>query len=124
MSGEKILIQDLFKITNDGILLKNISFNNNGEATKIWANISLEDINLTKFENRYQLIRNMLSIVRKNDINGINVYVYNEDNNLQRFIIELAPRLRELGIKTNIIVNKDFKEKEVYEDIVDYIIVN
>ncbi len=124
MSGEKILIKDLFKITNDGILLKNISFTNNGEATKIWANISLEDINLTKFENRYQLIRNMLSIVRKNDINGINVYVYNEDNNLQRFIIELAPRLRELGIKTNIIVNKDFKEKEVYEDIVDYIIVN
>ena len=109
MSGEKILIKDLFKITNDGILL---------------TNISLEDINLTKFENRYQLIRNMLSIVRKNDINGINVYVYNEDNNLQRFIIELAPRLRELGIKTNIIVNKDFKEKEVYEDIVDYIIVN
>ena len=47
-----------------------------------------------------------------------------KDNNLQRFIIELAPRLRELGIKTNIIVNKDFKEKEVYEDIVDYIIVN
>lgn len=124
MSGEKILIKDLFKITNDGILLKNISFTNNDEATKIWANISSEDINLTKFENRYQLIRNMLSIVRKNDINGINVYVYNEDNNLQRFIIELAPRLRELGIKTNIIVNKDFKEKEVYEDIVDYIIVN
>ena len=38
-------------------------------------------------------------------------------------IIELAPRLREMGISTNIVLNSSIDENK-YKEIVDYIITN
>ena len=38
----------------------------------------------------------------------------------KRFVIELSPKLREIGITTCVTLTKDMKAKE-YKDIVDYI---
>ena len=125
-NGENIVKKDLFKITTEGILLKNINFTGTEGNIEIWANLSTENADLTEFDNRSQIVKNIVSIARKNEIKGINVYAYDIDQNLERFIIELSPKLRELGIKTNIIVNKNFNEenKKIYEDIIDYIITD
>ena len=102
--------------------MKNINFTGTEGNIEIWANLSTENADLTEFDNRSQIVKNIVSIARKNEIKGINVYAYDIDQNLERFIIELSPKLRELGIKTNIIVNKNFNEenKKIYEDIIDY----
>lgn len=106
--------------------MKNINFTGTEGNIEIWANLSTENADLTEFDNRSQIVKNIVSIARKNEIKGINVYAYDIDQNLERFIIELSPKLRELGIKTNIIINKNFNEenKKIYEDIIDYIITD
>lgn len=123
IEGKDIIIKDLLKMTEEGILLKNVETLNNEENADIWANLSIEEVNLEEFENRVKIIKNISSILMKNNINGINVTVKNDDENLERFVIELAPRLREIGIKTNIIKAGDINE-EAYTDIVNYIITN
>lgn len=58
----------------------------------------------------------------KNEIKGINIILPDEDDiNIQRFVIELAPRLKEIGIDTNIVTNKNINE-DIYIGIVKYII--
>lgn len=58
----------------------------------------------------------------KNEIKGINIILPDEDNiNIQRLVIELAPRLKEIGIDTNIVTNKNINE-DIYTGIVKYII--
>ena len=58
----------------------------------------------------------------KNEIKGINIILQDEyDINIQRLIIELAPRLKEVGIETNIVTNKNINE-DIYIGIVKYII--
>lgn len=120
LEENKIIIKDLLKMTEEGILLKNVDFENGDENLKIWANLELENIELGDYENRAKLIKNIVTITIKNDIKGINI-IPNEDENMQRFIIELAPRLREIGIKTNLVKNGNIDDSK-YTDIVDYII--
>ena len=74
---------------------------------KVWPSISnntyiettseiMRDYNL-----RYNLIENIVSLVIKYDLDGINIdfeYMHDEDKDLfSRFIIELKPRLNEIG---------------------------
>lgn len=119
-----VVIKDLLKMTEEGILLKNTDIINGNGNFEVWANLSIGNIDLSEFGNRTKTIKNILSIAMKNNIKGINVIATNNNPNLERFIIELAPVLRELGIKTNIVKN-EFTSSINYDnftEIVDYII--
>ena len=122
IEGESIVIKDLLKITQEGILLKNVDFTNDNKDTKVFSNLELEDMNIENYTSRTKLIKNISSIAMKNEIKGINIILPDEDDiNIQRFVIELAPRLKEIGIDTNIVTNKNINE-DVYTGIVKYII--
>lgn len=120
IEGTKVLIKDLLSITEEGILLKNVEIIND-EEMDIWANLSIENADLSNFEDRIKMIKNTVSIAMKNNIKGINIIVTNTDKNLERFIIELAPILKEVGIVINIVDEGNIDE-EIYTDIVNYII--
>lgn len=125
IDGDSVLIKDLLKMTAEGILLKNVEIVDD-ENTKIWANLSIDSTNLNKFQDRNKTIKNIVSVCMKNNIKGVNIILTDKNDNIERFIIELAPRLREIGVKTNIVLNENFVNYnfETYNEIVDYIIKN
>jgi len=51
------------------------------------------------------------------DFSGIN-----NNHNFERFLIELAPRLREIGMTTGVYIRHDADEENIRE-IVDYIVM-
>lgn len=120
IEGNSVIIKDWLKITDEGILLKNTEFTNENSAV-IWSNLEIENADISNYDNRTKLIKNIVSMVMKNNIKGINISVTSDDKNLERFIIELAPRLKEIGVSTNIVVQDSINE-EPYTDIVNYII--
>ena len=120
LSNLAFFTKDLLSITEEGILLKNVEIIND-EEMDIWANLSIENADLSNFEDRIKMIKNTVSIAMKNNIKGINIIVTNTDKNLERFIIELAPILKEVGIVINIVDEGNIDE-EIYTDIVNYII--
>ena len=124
IDGNNIVVKDLYKLTNEGILLKNTASINENESIQVWSNLTIGNTNLKDFNTRNKLIKNIISLSMKNNIKGINIIVTSQNEGLERFIIEIAPRLREIGIKTNI-VKSDYMpddELEKYKDLVDYII--
>ena len=122
IEGNSVIIKDWLKITDEGILLKNTEFTNENSAV-IWSNLEIENADISNYDNRTKLIKNIVSMVMKNNIKGINISVTSDDKNLERFIIELAPRLKEIGVSTNIVVQNSINE-ELYTNIVNYIITN
>ena len=107
---------------------------------KIWPSISngsyiettseiMNDYNL-----RQILIQNIVSLVMKYDLDGINVdfeYMHDEDKDLfSRFIIELKPRLSEIGAVLSVDVTAPDGSEEwslcydrhVIGDVADYIV--
>lgn len=118
IEGEKIIVKDLLEMTAEGILLKNTTDSNiNAE---VWANLTIQNIDLSSYENRTKIIKNIASISRRNEIQGINV-ILTDNKDLERFVIELAPKLNEVGIITNIVTSENI-DVEIYTDIVRYII--
>ena len=117
----KIIIKDLLKLTDEEITIKNTDTIKQNE--KIWANLRIDNANLESYETRTKIIKNVVNIAMKNDISGINI-IGIEKTDLNRFIIELAPHLREVGIKINIVANSGHSEQyeKDYTEIVDYII--
>lgn len=120
IEGETIVIRDILSLTKDGILLRN---NIEEESGNIWVNLKIQDVQLNKYEERCKYIKNIIKVVMKNNINGINVLIDENSEYTERFIIELAPRLRELGIKTNVVL-KENTNSDNYKTIVNYIIEN
>lgn len=120
IENQKIVIKDLLELTEDGILIKNTAFNESDSNVQIWANLTINNTNINDFNNRIKIIKNIANISRKNNIAGINIYL-TENQNIERFVIELAPKLREIGIITNVITSENINE-ETYTNIVNYII--
>ena len=123
INGKSILIKDLLSMTSEGILIKNVELPNENENIDIWANLEVGDANITNYNERAKVIKNIISIAIKNNIKGINILIKDNNQDLERFVIELSPRLRELGIITNIVSETNI-EKDKYTNIVKYIITN
>lgn len=119
IEDQKIVVKDLLEVTEEGILIKNTSIDNSTNEN-IWANITVKEIDLSDYENRCKIIKNIASVCRKNEISGVNV-ILTDNKDMERFVIELAPRLREVGIMTNIVTDNKIDEG-IYTDIVNYII--
>lgn len=125
VNNEKILLREWFNL--DDIETES-NIENSENSYKIWATVSnklLENqtnIILSDYKSRTALIDKIVTTAMTNNINGINLNftgITNQDMML-RFVIELSPKLRELGISTSIVLNDDAIE-EKYKNIVEYI---
>lgn len=122
LEGTNVVVKDLLQVTLDEIFIKNTEIQND-ENIETWVNLKLNNANLETYDDRIKLAKDITVIARKNGINGINVECNGKPGEkLERFIIELAPLMRELGIKTNIVSTTKIDE-EKFTDIVNYIII-
>ena len=128
-----------FTILNNRVIIKDI-FNSNQneletspEGCKLWAPISnssitnqgnelLENI-LGDYKSRTTFIDLIVKKSIENNINGISIdFTGIEDREIiKRFVIECAPKLREIGISTCIVLNENLDGQE-YINIIDYIV--
>ena len=121
------------KINNNNIIIQSyneIQKNEDEESlNKIWVtvtNASMESpINsvIKDYKTRTELIDIIVSKTIENNINGIVINFNNiqDTNDFRRFIIELAPKLREIGVTTGVFANDGIK-KDDYKDLVEYIV--
>lgn len=126
--GTKVTIRTLFSFEANGTIgINQEDFEANDET--IWATISNKGIEkqtnemIANYEERTKLIDTIVSLVSKYRVRGVNLdfqKVTNQDN-FDRFIIELTPRLRELGITTNVVLNNSFEDAKLV-GVVDYLI--
>lgn len=124
----KIKIRTLFNISSNGAI-ESTEEDLNSENYKIWATISNKGLEkqtnelIMDYSKRTELINTIVSYASKYRVAGINIDFERVNNNeaFNRFIIELTPRLRELGITTNVILNNSFDEAGIV-GIVDYLI--
>ena len=124
----KIKIRTLFNISSNGVI-ESTEEDLNSENYKIWATISNKGLEkqtnelIMDYSKRTELINTIVSYASKYRVAGINIDFESVNNNeaFNRFIIELTPRLRELGITTNVILNNSFDEAGIV-GIVDYLI--
>ena len=100
------------------------------EVYDAWATISntgtINQTNLTLsgYQTRTNMINSILSASIENGLNGVVVDFrgINNNHNFERFLIELAPRLREIGMTTGVYIRHDADEENIRE-IVDYIVM-
>lgn len=116
IKGVNVVSPTLFTLVDEGKGKIHANVGEDGESYikwahdngyKVWPSISnntyiettseiMRDYNL-----RHDLIENIISLVLKYDLDGINIdfeYMHDEDKDLfSRFIIELKPRLNEIG---------------------------
>lgn len=129
-STKKVNVKTVFNIKENKIEIKDNSEINQNDS-KIWVCISnklLEkQINsiLKEYKTRTNVINTIVNEVIENSINGVIIDFDNiEDDEkevVKRFMIELTPKLREIGIDTCVVLNKNI-EKSDYINVVDYII--
>lgn len=123
-----IMIKNLFTLANENIIqTKEDTYQN--ETYQIWATISNDLLEeqankiLGDYKNRKELINLIVESLDSTKINAVNIafeQISNSDNFI-RFIIELAPRLRDKQIQTNVVVNDEI-ETEKLVGIVEYLI--
>lgn len=124
---KKITLKNIFSISEGNIEVKEDE-TNISEASKLWISISNKSLEnqtnslLEDYKSRTKLIDAIVKSSIENNINGISIdFDEIENNNMRRFIIELTPKLREIGISTCLVLNKNMEEKD-YINIVDYIV--
>ena len=130
VDGKNISIaNDLLKISSLGLLdINDENLKQNEKADEVWATISNNNLErqsniiIGDYKTRTLLIDSIVNFVVKYDIKGININFYNIDNvqAFNRFILELSPRLREIGVSTNVIITDKLNETD-YVGIVDFI---
>ncbi|MBQ3145871.1 MAG: hypothetical protein IJB90_04870 [Clostridia bacterium] len=128
INSKEINIKTAFFINENNIGISK-SFEKTDSNYKNWASISSKlsgnqiDTILNDYKSRTKLIDTIIDKVIENNINGI-VIDFNKDQQKEsvlRFVIEIAPRLREFGITTAIVLNEN-SENNDYINIVDYIV--
>ena len=132
ISGEtgvkKVILKNIFSIDNGSIEVNDNIIEEVEEEYKLWVEISNKSLEtqsntlLGDYKSRTKLIDEIVSKAIENDINGISIDFKEVDtNNMIRFIIEIAPKLREIGITSCIVLNNNINVQD-YIDIVDYIV--
>lgn len=117
VNNEKIRIMSLYNIEQVE------------ENEKIWAIVSNKNLEgtsnvlLSDYKTRTMIIDEIVKLSTTNKISNINIDFNGIDNKeiIKRFIIELSPKLREIGITTSIVLNDNVEEKD-YEGIVNYFV--
>ncbi len=93
-----------------------------GVATNVLIETEVNSI-INDHKTRNTFIDSIVKQSMDNDLKGVVIDFYKIDNkdNLKRFVIELTPRLREIGLTTSLVLNEN-TNKEDYINLVDYII--
>ncbi len=123
IKGADVVLPSFFELRSDGSLAVNIGnsgmnyINWTKQANlKVWpvlSNSMLNDLDamsniLSTFETRANLIENIIDQLVKIDVDGIYIDfedMYKDDkDNFSRFLIELAPRLREIGMTLSVLL--------------------
>ncbi len=123
IKGVNVVAPSFFELRSDGSLAVNVGTSgtnyikwarqNNIEVWPVLSNSMLNDLDavskiLSTFETRSNLINNIISELTKIDVQGIHVDFENmnmsDKDNYSRFIIELAPRLREIGMRLSVLL--------------------
>ena len=123
IKGADVVLPSFFELRSDGSLAVNIG--NSGtnyinwakqSNLKVWpvlSNSMLNDLDamsniLSTFETRANLIENIINQLVKIEVDGIYIDfedMYKDDkDNFSRFLIELAPRLREIGMTLSVLL--------------------
>ena len=151
IDGVNVVSPSFFYIDENGIFRENIDVSGetyidwaHGNGYKVWpmvsnapaANESLEITSeiMNSYENRKQLIEQIVEACVTYDLDGINIDFENmkqEDKDVySRFIIELTPRLNEIGMVVSVDVTAPDGgetwsmcfDRNVIGDVADYII--
>ena len=125
--SSKVIIKTLFNLKENGTISANQNLNEDDYT--VWATISNEGLEkytnnmISDYTKREELINTILNYVTKYKLKGININFKNVTNSNEfcRFIIELTPRLRDLGLTTNVVLNNSFNQDQI-TGIVDYLI--
>lgn len=119
----KVIVKEYFKKEKNQIYVN--SEIGNLEGQEIWAKISEKEFgeNISTNIKRTEIINKIVNLLLEKDIKGIYIDFEEIKNytNFKRFVIEMVPKLREVGITTSIKLNKNIKKAE-FVNIVDYII--
>ena len=125
------------KDVKTNVVLKNMleieeyvpTINEENQKEEMWAVLSNNNIEeylesvIKDYEQRQELITSIVRKLNKNNISGLilNVQNINDYDSTQKFIQELTPRLREIGICVGVKINDEIKEKD-FINIVDYLV--
>lgn len=123
IKGINVVAPSFFELKADGSLAVNVgesgnnyikwAKNNNYDVWPVLSNSSLNNLDavskiLSTFETRANLIDNIINELVKINVDGIHVDFEDmnksDRDNYSRFIIELAPRLREIGMKLSVLL--------------------
>lgn len=125
---EQIILKTVLNINGD--IIESVQDSDiNFETYKIWASITNKDEVeeaekiLGDYKTRTELTNKILSKMVEGEVKGLIIDLRHMQNreNAVRFVIELAPKLRELGISTGVVLH-DNMNKQDYINIVDYIV--
>ena len=105
------------------------TINEENQKEEMWAVLSNNNIEeylesvIKDYEQRQELITSIVRKLNKNNISGLilNLQNINDYDSTQKFIQELTPRLREIGICVGVKINDEIKEKD-FINIVDYLV--
>lgn len=115
----------------------NWAHNNNYQVWAMFSNNSLKDTTsqiLNDYEKRESMIENLINLVERYDIDGVNVDFENMNESdkdvYSRFLIELAPRLKKMGKTLSVDVTAPEGsatwslcfDRDVIADVSDYVI--
>ncbi len=125
---KKVLVKNVFNIKQDKIEVTEKT-DSNGENDKIWVSLDNKSLGtqtneiLQDSKERTNLIDMIVKEAIENSINGISIDFTNiqDKDNMIRFVIEITPKLREIGVSTCIVLNENMEEQD-YTSIVDYIV--
>ena len=140
LQNVNVISPTFFYIEKNGSFKENMG--NEGKAyiewchnqnCKIWpilSNIGEFSNSLNSYEKRQELIEKIVTACVKDGVNGININFenVNQENKeiYYRFIIELTPRLKEIGLVTSINIStmqiEDETLLEILNEIVDYVV--
>ena len=125
------------KINNKNITIKSVGINQNSieinnnleEDYSLWVSINNNNLGnglnnyLEDYKTRTDLIDMIVNKSIQNNVNGVILDIGQVSNKevMKRFLIEMTPKLREVGISTGIVLN-DGITKDDYKNIVDYVI--
>lgn len=125
---KKITLKDTFKISENNVEVSG-TLNENVSNNRVWTAVTNELlVNKTNevlqdYKLRTVIIDLIVKDAIENNINGISIDFtgIQDKENMIRFAIECAPKLREVGMTTCIVLNENIEEQD-YINIVDYIV--
>lgn len=128
---KKYNTKESFYVDGQEAIVKNFSelSENQEEKYDVWIEITNDQLKdetnqiIGDYELRTKLIDNFINSIIKYNIKCVNINFNDIENpeDFQRFIIELAPKLRELGIKTSVKINSGMNKKD-FEKYVEYVV--